>query len=123
METIRVESELYKRVEKVAQEQNASIDDLLSQAIRYYLWDLERRSVSEETELYQKRHQELKPEYLGQYIAMRNGQVVDHDRDFQTLRQRVRKRFGRTPVMITLVEEKAETPLARKGFETGSDSR
>lgn len=53
---------------------------------------------------------------------MHNGQVVDHDTDFQALRQRIRQRFGRTPVMITLVEDVAEQPLVRHGFrmETAS---
>jgi len=119
MQTLTVESELYKRVEEAAQEQDASVDDLLTQALRYYLWDLECRKVSEETQRYHQHYQGLKEKYLGQYIAMRNGQVVDHDQDFITLRKRVPKRFGRTPVMITLVEDVVERPLARSGFRMG----
>jgi hypothetical protein len=34
------------------------------------------------------------------------------------LHQRIRQRFGRTPVMITLVEDVAERPLVRHGFRT-----
>ena len=49
---------------------------------------------------------------------MCDGQVVDHGPDVVVLRQRVRQRFGRKPVMITLVEEVAERPLARHGFRT-----
>ena len=39
------------------------------------------RKISEESLAYQQRHAELKAQYLGQYIAMRDGQVVDHDTD------------------------------------------
>ncbi len=116
MQNVAIEQGLYKRVEEVAQEENASIGDLFSQAIRQYLWDLERKKISKETSIYHKRHEELKNQYLGQYIAMHNGQVVDHDQDFQIVRQRVRKRFGRTSIMITKVEEIAEKPLTRHGF-------
>ena len=116
MPTIAVEPELYDRIEKAAQEQKADIDELLTRAIRRYLWELDRRKISEESKIYRQRHAELKAQYLGQYIAMHQGQVVDHDPDFSTLRQRIRNRFGQTPVMITLVEEAAERALSRSGF-------
>jgi hypothetical protein len=35
-----------------------------------------------------------------------------------TLHQRVRQQFGRTAVMITLVEELAEPELVRRGFRS-----
>ncbi len=79
-------------------------------------WELDRHKISEESKIYRQQHAELKDQYLGQYIAMHNGQVVDHDTNFQTLRRRIRQRFGHTPVMITLVEEAAEQILVRHGF-------
>jgi hypothetical protein len=116
MPTVAVEPELYRRVEEAALEQEASVSEVLAEAVRHYIWELDRRKISEESKIYHQRHAELKAQYLGQYIAMHNGQVVDHDTDFQTLRQRVRQRFERTPVMITLVEDVAERPLVRHGF-------
>lgn len=116
MPAIAVEPELYRRVEEAALEHKASVGEILAEAIRRYLWELDRRKISEESRTYRQRHAELKAQYLGQYIAMHNGQVVDHDTDFRTLRQRVRQRFERTPVMMTLVEEVAERPLMRHGF-------
>lgn len=79
-------------------------------------WDSNRRKISDESQIYQQRHAELKAQYLGQYIAMHDGQVVDHDSDVTVLRQRVRRSFGRTPVMVTLVEEVAEQTFVRHGF-------
>jgi len=116
MPTIAVEPGLYERVQIAAQECQASVDDLFAWAIRRYLWNLDRRKISAESQVYRQRHAELKDRYLGQYIAMHNGQVVDHDPDFQTLYRRIRQRFGRTPVMITLVEDMAEQGLTRHGF-------
>ena len=116
MPTVAVEPELYRRVEEAALEHKASISEILAEAVQRYLWELDRRKISEESKIYRQRHAELKAEYLGQYIAMHNGQVVDHDTDFQTLRQRIRQRFERTPVMITLVEDVAERPLVCHGF-------
>jgi len=116
MPTVAIESDLYKRVEEAAMEHRASVGEIFAGAVRLYLWELGRRKVSKESKIYRRRYAELRDLYLGQYIAMRDGQVVDHDRDFQTLCQHMRRRFGRAPVMITLVEDMAERPLTRHGF-------
>ena len=116
MHTIVIEPDLYKRIEKAALENKANIDEILDQAIRRYLWELDQRKISAESKIYRQRHADLKAQYLGQYIAMHEGQVVDHDADFPTLRQRIRQQFEDTPVMITLVEENTEQILVRHGF-------
>jgi len=66
--------------------------------------------------LYQQQHHELKIHYLGQYVAMQNGKVIDHDPNFVLLRQRIRKQYANSPVMITLVEEAPIPTLVRHGF-------
>ena len=119
MPTVAIEPTLYQRVEQAALESQVSTGEMLTQALRRYLWELDRRKITEESKVYRRRHAELKERYLGQYIAMHEGQVVDHDPDFQTLRQRVRQQFGRTAVMIALVEEAAEPELIRRGFRLG----
>ena len=116
MPTVAIEPRLYRRVKETALEHKVSIGEILAKSVRLYLWELDRRKISKESKVYRQRYAELKEQYLGQYIAMRNGQVVDHDPDFQTLRQRIRQCFGRTPVTITLVEDVAERPLVRHGF-------
>lgn len=119
MPTVAIEPTLYQRVEQAALESQVSTGEMFTQALRRYLWELDRRKITEESKVFRRRHAELKERYLGQYIAMHKGQVVDHDPDFQTLHQRVRQQFGRTAVMITLVEEAAEPELSRRGFRLG----
>jgi hypothetical protein len=121
MPVIRVEPELYQRVVEAAQERQTSINEILTQAVRLYLWERDRHKISEESLIYRQQHAQLKTQYLNQYIAMYHGQIVDHDPDFVTLRRRIRQQFAHTPVMITRVEELPEQPLARRGFqmETG----
>lgn len=116
MPKVVVESELYKRIEDAASKYEASTDEMFAEAVRRYLWELERDKISKESAIYRQRHAELKHRYLGQYIAMHNGQIVDHDTEFQALLNRIRKRYGRTPVMITRVEEEARQTFVRHGF-------
>lgn len=120
MRNIAIEHELYQRVEKAAQEHQASVHQIVAEALHHYLWELDRRKISQESNAYHQRHPELKAQSLAQYIAMRDGQVVDHHSDFQVLRQRTRQRFGRAPMMITLVAETPEQPLFRRGFRIGA---
>jgi len=116
MPTITVEPELYELFERAAAERRTGVNVLFAEAARRFVWELNRHGISAECEIYRQRHAELKTQFLGRYIAMRNGHVVDHDADFQALRRRVRERFGRAPVMITLVTDEADPPLTRSGF-------
>ena len=117
MPTIVVEPELYKRVEAAAEQQQTSVDAMFTEAVKRYLWDLARQKVAAESRLYRQQHAALKERYLGQYIAMHEGQVIDADADYQTLYQPVRSNFGGEAVMITLVGETPETVITRRGFQ------
>jgi hypothetical protein len=46
--------------------------------------------------------------HLGEYVAIHNSQVVDHDIDIRALHLRIRHRFGRMPVLIRQVTQSAE---------------
>ena len=121
MPTVAVEAELYQRVEQVASAQKAHPDDIFAEAVRRYLWQLDRRKISEESQTYRQRHTELCRLYFGQFIAMRDGQVVDHDVDFAALRERTWQRYGEAPVMIRLVETEIDHPVTRHGFQVEAD--
>jgi len=116
MPTITIEPKLYQRVETAASERKTSVDEVLADAARDYLWELDRQKISQESQAYRHMHADLKERFLGQYVAVHDGTVVDHDPDIQTLYKRIRQRYGRTPVMITLVEEEPVRTLIRRGF-------
>jgi len=121
MPTVTIEPELYERVADAAQREKAGVEQVLQMALRRYLWELARRKIAEESAVYRRRHSELKKQYLGEYIAMVDGEVVDHGRDFQALRRRISKRYGRIPVMMTLVEDSPEATLTRYGLRLQAD--
>jgi hypothetical protein len=116
MPTITFEPELFQRIEQAAQENHRSITDTLTEAVQQYLWELDRKKISKETALYHQRYPELRTQYLGKYIAMRDGVVIDHAADFQTLYTRVCARFPNSPALMTRVEEELDKPLVRHGF-------
>jgi len=49
-------------------------------------------------------YDDLLKKYEGEYVAIRQSNVVDHDEDASCLERRVRERFGLLPVLIAPVE-------------------
>ncbi|MEA3397766.1 MAG: DUF5678 domain-containing protein [Chloroflexota bacterium] len=53
---------------------------------------------------------QLVAKYLGNYVAIHNGKVVDHDPDVRTLHLRIRRRYGRAPILLRQVTKDMEQP-------------
>ena len=111
MNAIQLEHSLMQQVEQVAAEQTATPAQIVETAVRAYLRQLDRARIKTEAEAYHAMHTELVKQYLKQYVAIYNGQLVDQDKDFQQLHTRIRQRFGRQPVLIRRVEAQPEHEL------------
>jgi hypothetical protein len=71
--------------------------------------NLEREiAMAREEAAYQAMHPELVQSYLGQHVAVYEGELVDHDQDGTALYLRVRKKYPGKFVLITPVEKQAE---------------
>lgn len=116
MPTITVQPDVYQQLQEMAQIQEANLDAIADEAFRLYLWEQHRQQIAREQVLYRQQYPELKSQFLGQYIAMKDGKVIDHDEELQTLYHRTRQRYGESPVLITQVQESADTILQRHGF-------
>ncbi len=108
MSTITLQPQLMEQVEQVASERAVRPGELLETAVRTYLRQLDREKIRAEAEAFRSMHAELAEKYLGQYVAIHNGKVIDHDEDFQSLHSRIRQRFGRQPVLLRRVEAEPE---------------
>lgn len=94
------------RLQRVAARTGNDISTLLNEIVEQYAADERLRQIDREQEAYQAQHTRLLDLYAGQYIAMRQGQVIDHDEDSEALWKRVRSRWGDEPILITPVLEK-----------------
>lgn len=82
---------------------------------------VEQRTVAREFAAYSAMHSDLVKNYLGQYVAIHNGELVDHDLEFSDLHQRIRQRFGRQTVLVQRVELGLERELVFRSprFDVG----
>ncbi|MFZ2358830.1 MAG: hypothetical protein WA040_05765 [Anaerolineae bacterium] len=102
---------LVQQITQLARTQERPPEDVVETAVRSYLESLEEHAIHRETEAFWKQHDQLLVLYPNQYVALRNGVVVDHDSDVSCLERRVRDRYGMAPVLIAPV-----TSVGRRGF-------
>lgn len=105
------EPTLVSQLEQLADETTQPAEQVLETAVRTYLDELEQQAIHAETEAFWAIHAELLKEYAGEYIAIHQGSVVDHDENVSRLEKRVRDRFGLLPVLIAPVRPEARRDL------------
>ena len=113
--------EMYGEVSDVAEAQNLHVDDLLVSLIRAGLPHLKgkatsvtyepERDVEKEINAYHKLHPMLKQNYLGQHVAIFEGELIDHDVDGVALSQRVYKQYPDKFILIREVEVESDRIL------------
>ena len=91
------------QLEHVAREKNTTPQRLAEQAIREFLRSEARRTMQREMNTFFQLHARLLEDYSGQYVAIHQGKLVDHDSDQLALYQRVERRYRNTPVLIKQV--------------------
>ena len=62
-------------------------------------WESERRA-------FERQKDRLMRRYRGEYVALRGGRVVDHDKADEVLVERMFKKFGDAPFYIARVESR-----------------
>jgi hypothetical protein len=102
---IVLESELITRIQQVAGRKNSDVMELVNQAVREHLQRLEDEKFEAEAEAYEQMHPRLVEQYLGQYVAIHEGQVVGHDPDFETLFLAMNEKYEGIPIFFHKVTE------------------
>jgi hypothetical protein len=109
MDTLTLQRrETVDRLEQIATEQGTAAEELLDVAVREFLDKVAHQKIRAESAAFREMHAQLVAKYPGEYVAIHNGKVVDHDPDVRTLHLRVRQRYGRLPILLRQVTEKVE---------------
>ena len=112
---LTVPDDLYRQVEKVADAASRNISDLLLDTITRSLSpfpvDSTRPEMLDNAAAYRSLHAQLVKHYLGQFVAIHDGQLVDHDPDPVVLLQRIRTHFPDRVVLRRKVELSVEHEL------------
>ncbi len=106
----------------IAEQEDKEVSEVVNEALRRYLWEAKERKIDREMRAYRAMHAELKQRFLGKYVAIHNGELVDYDADRHALSRRVRQKYGNAAVLITPVEEQPEREfsIVSPRFERGA---
>ncbi len=108
MSGINVPAELIKPLELLAAERGESVGAIVEQLIANFLREQRHHYLLAEMERFQAIHPELREQYEGQFVAMRDGRVLAHDSDGGRLYERMRQQYGDLPILIVEVTEQPE---------------
>jgi len=112
MTTITLQPDLVEQVNQVAGITGiVDTEVLIGEAVREHLRRLRREKLKAEIAAFESMHANLKEQYLGQFVAIHNGEVIDSDVDFEAVFLRVQARLGHVPVLIRRVGAKPQMEL------------
>ena len=116
--SITIPQPIYRRVRELARLRNRPVDDVLIEVLDQALPpddkpDIakEDAAVEREMQAYIALHPMLKEKYLGQHVAIYNGQLIDVDEDYGALYQRIDAQYPDEFVWLATVEEEAMPTL------------
>jgi predicted DNA-binding protein len=103
--TINIQPTFQTKLEQLAQSMGKSAEEIVNEAIQEHLERLDKQKLEAEIKAFERMHPDLKVNYLGQFVAIYEGEIVDSSVDFESLFLRVQTRFGDLPVLIRQVNE------------------
>ena len=119
MDTLTLREDLRETLSRDAREEARSINDIVNDAIEHYLRERQRAKLDKEIIAYEAAHVELRQKYLGQWVAIHNQKLVDHDSNGPALYRRIRAKYGQTSVLIRRVSEQPREEIWLRTPSTG----
>jgi hypothetical protein len=108
MTQIAIQDDTFFQLKQIAQAKQLSADQLAEQIIREHLHAEAQRLMQQELEKFRVKHPILLQRYRNEFIAMYQGDVVDHDTDQLALVLRIDDKYPDKIVLITRVQPKVE---------------
>jgi hypothetical protein len=114
--TLTIPMRLYARAERLAAARQQPVAEVLDEAIAlveaYFSLDKpEEACMAQEERAYRAMHAELLTKFLGCYVAIHKGQLIDHDPSEMALLQRLNQTHPNDVVLMRLVQPGPEPPL------------
>ena len=103
MASVELRPQLIEQLKNEAARRRTSLEALANDWLEEQLWEAKHKKINEEAERFRAKHAELLAQYAGQYVAMRDGLVIDHDPNLVTLHGRIRSQYGDEPILMAPV--------------------
>lgn len=117
--TISIPQPLYQRARELARSRNQSVDAVLEAGVSLIEASgarptSEEEAMRQEKAAYLAMHPELMAQYAGQYVAIYQGQLIDHDQDETALLHRLDDQYPDEVVLMKKVRPLPEPELRHR---------
>jgi hypothetical protein len=123
-ESLIIPQPLYERASRVAYYQQRDVADLVADVLAQSLPVIEEQidhpEQKQEREAFVRLHPMLQRKYLGEYVAIHGGELVDHDADRLALLKRIDRNYPDLFVLIRPVREEPEIVYEYRSVRWGS---
>ena len=117
--TIKIAVELLERAKRIARQRNQDISEVLVESIRLEeaedaetlypgFSDVETAVMAREEKAFHELHPLLKEKYAREYVAIFDGQLIDHDPDLEQILKRTKQKYADQFVWIAPVKDSPE---------------
>ncbi len=104
MMTLQLSNELAEEISNEAETRGLVIEEFLRLLLRRERTLADRQKVEQEQNWWLSRPLSERAKFEGQYIAVHNKKLIDHDVDRLSLRRRIRATYGQTAILIMPAE-------------------
>lgn len=106
---------IYRRIETLARQSQRDVNDVVAEvvarSVRPFPVNSNRETMAREAAAFQRLYPSLVKEFAGRYVAILDGNLVDHDHDPVALLRRVRGNYPGRTVLRRKVEQVPEVIL------------
>ncbi len=117
MAVLQISDDLVKTIHEEAAVRGMTIETYLHGAVSRERSMSDRRKIEREQSWWLSLPLSERAKYEGEYVAVHNYQLIDHDIDKTVLYRRVRERFGNTAVLIMPAEGPREIVIRSPRFD------
>lgn len=100
MTTLQISDELAQEIWQEAETRGLPVEDFLKAAVRRERTLADRRKIEQEQAWWLNQPLKERAKYDGQFVAIHNQSLVDHDESEEALQSRIRAKYGRTAVLL-----------------------
>ena len=126
--TLTVPDSVYQEASQIAHSNNRPLEEVLRERVQWFHspFHVSQDSLLMEREvaIFEAKHSQLYSQYPNQYIAMHEGQVVDHDDELMPLVKRRRQQYPNNEVVLIrqVLPELPKTLMFRSPRQVRNDS-
>ncbi len=101
---LQISDDLAQLIRREAERSALPVEEFLKSVLERERTLADRRKLEQEQEWWLSLSLGERAKYEGQYVAVHNHQLLDHDKDADNLYQRIRSKYGELPILIMPAE-------------------